>query len=92
MEQEGHEKGTPVMRTRFCEFPQDETCWELENEYMYGDRLLVAPVLETGSRARVVYLPEGASWKDVETDIVYEGGIFINKQVTLESMPLFLKM
>ena len=33
---EAHEKGTPLMRTLFYEFPEDSTCWEVEDEYMYG--------------------------------------------------------
>lgn len=89
---EAHEKGTPVMRTMFYEFPQDEMCWNLEDEYMYGDKLLVAPILEAGTAVRKVYLPRGASWKDCETDTVYEGGTILDKPVTLESMPLFLRM
>lgn len=89
---EAHEKGTPVMRTLFYEFPQDEMCWNLEDEYMYGDKLLVAPILEAGMTVRKIYLPRGASWKDCETDTVYEGGTILEKPVKLESMPLFVKI
>lgn len=89
---EAHEKGTPVMRTMFYEFPHDEMCWNIEDAYMYGDKLLVAPILEAGASGRMVYLPRGASWKDCDTDRVYDGGILIDKSVTLESMPLFLKV
>ncbi len=89
---EAHEKGTPVMRTLFYEFPQDEMCWKLEDEYMYGDKLLVAPILEAGVTMRRVYLPRGASWKDCETNTVYEGGTILDKPVTLAEMPVFLKM
>ncbi|MCI8489269.1 MAG: DUF4968 domain-containing protein [Lachnospiraceae bacterium] len=88
--EEAHQKGTPVMRTMFYEFPEDEICWTLEDEYMYGDRLLVAPVLEAGSSVRNVYLPKGALWKDCETDKLCEGGSIIEKPVTLESIPLFI--
>ncbi len=89
---EAHEKGTPVMRTLFYEFPEDEMCWNLEDEYMYGDKLLVAPILEAGMTVRKVYLPRGASWKDCETDTVYEGGTILDKPVTLAEMPVFLRM
>ena len=41
--QEAYEKGTPVMRPMFYEFPEDEECWELQEQYMFGDSLLVAP-------------------------------------------------
>lgn len=90
--EEAHQKGTPVMRTMFYEFPEDEMCWNLEDQYMYGDKLLVAPILEAGACTRKVYLPRGASWKDCETDTEYEGGTLINKPVTLDSMPVFLKI
>lgn len=89
---EAHEKGTPVMRTLFYEFPEDEMCWNLEDEYMYGDKLLVAPILEAGMTVRKIYLPRGASWKDCETDTVYEGGTILDKPVTLAEMPVFLRM
>jgi alpha-D-xyloside xylohydrolase len=89
---EAHEKGTPVMRTLFYEFPEDPVCWETEDEYMYGDRLLVAPVLEAGTRVRRVYFPKGSGWKDCETDVVYGPGETVEVPVTLESMPVFLKM
>ena len=36
--QEAHEKGTPIMRTLFYEFPQDKMCWEVEDSYMYGGK------------------------------------------------------
>lgn len=90
--QEAHEKGTPVMRTLFYEFPQDAACWEIEDEYLYGDKLLIVPVLEAGARVRRVYLPKGTRWKECETDKVYEGGAVIETAVTLESMPVFVKM
>ena len=54
---EAHEKGTPVMRTLFYEFPEDTHAWEVHDEYMYGDKVLVAPILEAGAKERMVYLP-----------------------------------
>ncbi|KAJ5403678.1 Glycoside hydrolase family 31 [Penicillium cosmopolitanum] len=59
---EAHEKGTPVMRTVFYEFPQDQRAWEIETAYMFGPRYLVVPVLEPGQRKITVYLPVGAYW------------------------------
>ncbi len=90
--EEAHHKGTPVMRTMFYEFPEDAMCWILEDQYMYGDKLLVAPILEAGICTRKVYLPRGASWKDCETGTLYEGGTLIDQPVTLGSMPVFLKL
>lgn len=69
---EAHEKGTPVMRTLFYEFPEDSTCWEIEDQYLYGRDILVVPVLNANSENRKVYLPEG-EWVEYETKKVYKG-------------------
>jgi alpha-D-xyloside xylohydrolase len=59
---QAHEKGTPVMRTMFYEFPDDETCWELKDQYMFGSDLLIAPIVYENMTSRKVYLPKGAVW------------------------------
>ncbi len=87
---ETHETGAPVMRTLFYEFPEDRTCWEVEDEYMYGSRYLVAPVLEAGAKSRRVYLPAGTAWELQETGDTYEGGAWIDIPVTIETMPVFI--
>ncbi|MBN1498872.1 MAG: family 31 glucosidase [Spirochaetes bacterium] len=89
--QQAHEKGTPVMRPLFYEFPEDKTSWLIEDEYMFGDSLLVAPVLEHGGVKRKIYLPAGASWKEYETGSVFDGGQFIEAEAPLESIPVFLR-
>ncbi len=88
---ETHETGAPVMRTLFYEFPEDRTCWEVEDEYMYGSRYLVAPVLEAGAKSRRVYLPAGTAWELQETGDTYEGGAWIDIPVTIETMPVFIR-
>jgi alpha-D-xyloside xylohydrolase len=65
-------KGFPMLRTLFFEFPGDETSWLIEDEYMFGDALLVAPLLADEKNSRKVYLPPGA-WFDYQTGKVYEG-------------------
>ena len=66
------EKGLPMVRALFVEFPHDAGAWLVEDEYMYGSQLLVAPLLESGS-SRTVYLPKG-KWIDYQSGKVYEGG------------------
>ena len=56
---------------------------------MFGDALLVAPVLYAGQRARKVYLPEGAEWVDVRDGRAYAGGQTIDAAAPLESIPVF---
>lgn len=89
--QEAHEKGTPVMRTLFYEFPEDKICWTIEDEYFYGGDILVAPVFEPGAKWRRVYLPDGADWKDAESGKVYSGGQTIEVPVDLETIPYFIR-
>lgn len=89
---EAHEKGTPVMRTLFYEFPEDEECWKVEDEYMYGSRILVAPVLEAGKKERRVYLPSGALWHCQQDGSEYEGGRWLKVPLTLEDTPYFIKV
>ncbi len=65
------EQGYPMMRTLFFEYPDDSTAWLIEDEYMFGDRLLVAPLFTEESN-RKVYLPKG-KWVDYQTNNIYEG-------------------
>jgi alpha-D-xyloside xylohydrolase len=86
-----HEKGTPPMRPLFYDFPQDREAWNIEDEFMFGPDLLVAPVLYEGARARRVYLPKDSSWTEVSTGHVHKGGIWIVSDAPIEVIPLFLR-
>ena len=85
---QAHEEGTPLMRAMFYEFPQDENCAELKDQYMFGSDYLVAPVLEPGARERSVYLPAG-TWTDVDTGKAYKGGQQVTVEAPLERIPVF---
>ena len=61
-----------MVRALLVEFPEDPGAWLVEDEYMFGSQMLVAPLLESGNE-RVVYLPKG-KWIDYQTGKVYEGG------------------
>lgn len=89
--EEAHEKGTPVMRTMFYEFPEDSACWELTDQYMFGSEILVAPIMEEGVRSRKVYLPVGSTWKNAYTGEALEGGQTVNVNAPLEVIPVFTK-
>ncbi|KAL5052064.1 hypothetical protein BDW71DRAFT_170077 [Aspergillus fruticulosus] len=94
---EAHEKGTPIIRTLFYEFPDDKRGWEVDSEYLFGAQYLIAPVLEAGQRRISVYLPAGASWRDWNGDDggeneIYEGGQDIEVDCPIESMPVFVRV
>ena len=88
--EEAHEKGTPVMKPLFYDYPADKTCWEIADEFLFGHDLLVAPVLYAGERTRTLYLPEGR-WCEYETGKVYDGGCTITVDAPLNRVPLFVK-
>ena len=66
------ERGLPMVRALLVEFPQDPGAWLVEDEYMFGSQILVAPLMESGNE-RMVYLPKG-KWIDYQSGKVYEGG------------------
>ena len=66
------ERGLPMVRALLVEFPQDPGAWLVEDEYMFGSQILVAPLMESGNE-RMVYLPKG-EWIDYQSGKVYSGG------------------
>ncbi|KUI59382.1 putative family 31 glucosidase ORF2 [Cytospora mali] len=86
---EASEKGTPLIRTLFLEFPNDEQAWEVEDEYMFGSKYLVAPILYPDLTKRQVYFPVGAEWKEMEGTKTYKGGRTEEVDAPLETMPVF---
>lgn len=86
---EAHEKGTPVMRTLFYEFPEDTRAWDVETQYLYGPRYLVVPVLEAGQKRITAYLPAGARWRLWDDDLAYAGGQGVEVECRIEKMPVF---
>ena len=75
----------------FYDFPEDSACWELEEQYMFGPDVLVAPVLYAGMTQREVYLPKGACWKDAYTGKIWEGGVTVTADAPLSKIPVFLR-
>lgn len=65
--------GLPMMRALFCEYPEDGMSWRIDDEYLFGNDLLAAPLFSSGSSSRNVYLPPG-SWIDYQSGRTYRGG------------------
>ena len=76
------ERGLPMVRALFVEYPHDAGAWLVEDEYLFGSNILVAPLLEC-SNSRTVYLPEG-KWIDYQSGDVYEGGY---QEITVGDIP-----
>mgnify|MGYP000807142329 FL=1 len=83
--------GMPVMRPLFFDFYKDKTAWEIEDEYMFGPDILVAPVMEENTSERKVYLPEGAIWTDANTKKAYSGGRNVTVPAPLDIIPVFIR-
>lgn len=86
--QEAHENGSPLLRAMFYEFPEDEKCWELQDQYMFGAKYLVAPIFHLNQFSREVYLPEGR-WKLTSTGEVFQGKQIVMADAPIEYMPVF---
>ena len=89
--EQAHEKGTPVMRPLFYDFPEDRKAWEVEDQYLFGPDVLVKPVTEAHCRQVSVYLPEGADWTNAWTGRRYPGGQTVTVDAPLDQIPLFTK-
>lgn len=86
-----HEKGFPIMEPMCSAFQNDPNCYEEGVDFMFGDSLLVANVVEKGAKTRSVYLPEGDSFYDFYTRDSYAGGQTVEIPVDLSSIPLFIR-
>jgi len=82
--------GTPITRPLFFEEPTNADIAGIDDTYLWGPNLLVAPVLEKGQKSRKIYLPEG-NWFDFFTEGKTEGGRWIEKPVTLQNIPVFVR-
>jgi len=85
------DEGTPVMRTLFYGFPEDAATWDINDQYLLGDSLLVAPVVEASARSRSVYLPAGTTWRCLRSGQVFEGGQRIEVDAPLADIPVFAR-
>lgn len=86
-----HETGLPIMEAMCSAFQNDPKCYEEGVDFMFGDSLLVANVVEKGAKTRSIYLPEGDTFYDFYTREAYEGGQTIEIPVTISSIPLFVR-
>lgn len=86
-----HDTGLPITRGLFMEFPDDAEAARIDNQFMFGSELLVAPVLRKGERVKRVYLPEG-EWIDFnDKQTLYLGGQTVAYRAPLDVIPLFVR-
>lgn len=83
-------EGKPIMRPMFFDYYKDPVCYELEDQYMFGEDILFAPITEQGRISRKVYLPEG-SWQDVNSKAIVKGGQWIECEAPIDKFIAFVK-
>ena len=76
------------MRPMFFDFPQDEVCYTIKDQYMFGRDILFAPIFEQGSTERKVYLPQG-EWVRTSTKETFKGGQWINVPAQIDEYIAF---
>jgi alpha-glucosidase len=82
--------GLPILRSLVMEYQEDENTYEREDEFLLGENILVAPILELGKKERSVYFPSG-TWYDFYSNTKYEGGSEYNVTADIDRIPVFIK-
>ena len=85
-----HRTGVPLFRPLVLNYQNDSNTYNLDDQFMVGDDLLVAPILRPGITNRLVYLPRG-TWYDYWTNKKYPGGTMIRVDAPLETVPIFVR-
>src|SRR5882672_8415910 len=88
--EEAHRTGVPPFRPLVLNYPDDANTYNLDDEFMIGDDLLVAPIVKPDVNSRFVYLPKG-TWYDYWTNKKYSGGTMIRVDAPLETVPMFVR-
>ncbi|HEY9075662.1 MAG TPA: TIM-barrel domain-containing protein [Anaerolineaceae bacterium] len=86
-----HRDGTPVMRPLLYDYQGDAEAEGVDDAFMLGPDLLVAPILYEGATSRQVYLPAGCEWIDAWTGVEHTGGKSIQADAPLNRIPVFWK-
>ncbi len=82
--------GIPIMRPMFWHYPEDKNTYSIKDQYLFGEWLLVAPVIKECENKRMVYLPEGI-WYDWDYGYEYEGGSTIEVYAPQNRIPVLVK-
>jgi alpha-glucosidase len=88
--EEAHRTGVPPFRPLLLNYQDDPSTYNLDDQFMVGDDILVAPIVKPDVTRRLVYLPSG-SWYDYWTNKKYAGGTMISVEALLEVVPMFVR-
>ena len=86
---------TSLIRWLAFDFAEDKNVWDIKDQYMFGEALMVCPILEKSMSEKIasrrVYFPSGCDWYDFYTGEKYEGGSEAIMSTELENIPVFVK-
>jgi alpha-glucosidase len=85
-----HRTGVPLFRPLVLNYPEDSNTYNLDDEFMVGDDLLVAPIMKPDVTRRLVFLPKG-TWYDYWTNKKLTGGTMVSVDAPLETVPMFVR-
>ncbi len=91
LSKEAAETGLPVQRPLFLHHEDDLKTYEIQDAYLYGAELLVAPVWQAGQNERTLYLPKGAEWVHVWSGATHDGGQEVTVAAPLGQPPVFFR-
>jgi hypothetical protein len=89
-----HDTGLPLVRGTYLEYPDQERAYAFQQQYLFGEDLLVAPITAPGEgkpARKEVFLPAGQDWFDFFTGDFYAGGQTIVHECPLDRMPVFVR-
>jgi alpha-glucosidase len=87
---EGEMNGLPPMRPLVVHYSKDENVYNMNDQFLFGKNILVAPVVEQGKRYRAIYLPEG-KWFDYWTKEELDGEQVITRNAPLDVCPIYVR-
>ena len=79
------------MRPLFFDFDEDKTCYNIDDQFLFGPDILVAPVLYQDKKNRKVYLPKNCSWLNLWEEQEEKGGQWIKANAPLKCVPFYIK-
>lgn len=88
--EEAKDNGSPIMRPMFYDYSDDEKCYKLDDQYMFGRDILFAPIVEEGCEEREVYLPED-KWVCTTNGQTYAGGQTVSIHAKIDEFIAFVK-
>ena len=88
---QARETGAPVQQPLVYQYQDDAEVTNIQDQFMFGKEIMVAPVVTKGQTSRRVYLPKGSRWTDWWDGKSYDGGQWITREAPLNTMPIFVK-